>query len=73
MNNETINAYLIRDEVWKNYLLSLLREFVKETKSKRANYIVENFEQEILKFIHIVPDEVVNKLKHPVVEKNMIA
>ena len=73
MNNETINAYLIRDEVWKNYLLSLLREFVKETKSKRANYIVENFEQEILKFIHIVPNEVVNKLRHPVIEQNKIA
>ena len=73
MNKETIQAYKVQDKNWKQYLSELLSDFVKETNSKRATYILDNFDQEILKFIHIVPDEVVNKLKHPVIEQNKIA
>ena len=34
---------------------------------------IENFEQEISKFNHIVPNEVVDKLKYPVIEQHKIA
>ena len=54
-------------------MFSLLNDFVKQTKSKRAQYIIENFDQEITKFIHVVPDEVINKLSFPVVEQHKIA
>ena len=73
MNKETIQAYQIKDDNWKKYIFNLLNDFVKQTKSKRAAYIVENFDQEINKFIHIVPDEVINKLSFPVIEQHKIA
>ena len=73
MNKETIQAYQIKDDNWKKYIFNLLNDFVKQTKSKRAEYIVENFDQEINKFIHIVPDEVINKLSFPVIEQHKIA
>jgi len=73
MNKETIQAYQILDENWKKYLFKLLTSFCKETKSKRASYIIENFDQEISKFIHVVPNEVVDKLNYPVIEQHKIA
>ena len=73
MNKETIQSYQILDENWKKYLFKLLTNFSKETKSKRASYIIENFEQEISKFIHVVPNEVVDKLNYPVIEQHKIA
>ncbi len=73
MNKETIQSYQILDENWKKYLFKLLTNFSEETKSKRASYIIENFEQEISKFIHVVPNEVVDKLNYPVIEQHKIA
>ena len=73
MNKETIQSYQILDKNWKKYLFKLLTNFSKETKSKRASYIIENFEQEISKFIHVVPNEVVDKLNYPVIEQHKIA
>jgi glutamate synthase (NADPH/NADH) large chain len=73
MNKETIQVYQILEENWKKYLFKLLINFSKETKSKRASYIIENFEQEISKFIHVVPNEVVDKLNYPLIEQHKIA
>ncbi len=57
----------------KKYLFKLLTSFSKETKSKRASYIIENFDQEVSKFVHVVPDEVIDKLSFPIFEKHKIA
>ena len=73
MNKENINTYEVIDNGWKNYLLNILVDFNKQTKSKRAAFIIENFDQEVSKFIHVVPDEVIDKLIFPVTEKNKIA
>jgi glutamate synthase (NADPH/NADH) large chain len=73
MNKENIDTYQVIDEGWKNFLLKILVDFNKQTKSKRAAYIIENFDQELSKFIHVVPDEVLDKLNFPVTEKYKIA
>ena len=73
MNKETIQAYQILEENWKKYLFKLLTSFSNETKSKRASYIIENFEQEISKFIHVVTNEVVDKLNYPIIKQHKIA
>ena len=73
MNKENIDTYQIVDENWKNYLFKILEDFHKQTKSKRAAFIIENFDQEISKFVHIVPDEVIDKLSFPIKEKSKIA
>ena len=49
------------------------KDFNKQTKSKRAAFIIENFDQEVSKFIHVVSDEVIDKLIFPVTEKHKIA
>jgi len=73
MNKENIDTYQVIDEGWKNFLLKILVDFNKQTKSKRAAYIIENFDQELSKFIHVVPNEVIDKLNFPVTEKYKIA
>ena len=50
-----------------------LKDFYKETKSKRAEFIIENYDSEIKKFAHVVPDEVIDKLEFPVTKKSKIA
>ena len=69
MNKENIDTYQVMDENWKNYLFKILVDFNKQTKSKRAAFIIENFDQEISKFVHVVPDEVIDKLSFPVTRK----
>ena len=73
MNKETIQAYQIKDDNWKVYLLNLLKKFNNETESKRSAYIIENYEQEITKFVHVIPNEVIDKLNYPVIEQHKIA
>ena len=73
MNMETISLYEVDNQDWKNHLLDLLKDFYKETKSKRAEFIIENYDSEIKKFAHVVPDEVIDKLEFPVTKKSKIA
>ena len=73
MNMETIGLYEVDNKEWKNHLLDLLNDFYKETKSKRAEFIIENYDSEIKKFAHVVPDEVIDKLEFPVTKKSKIA
>ena len=73
LNKETIGLYNIENNKWKEHLLNLLINFYNETKSKRAEFIIENYEFEIKKFAHVVPDEVIDKLKFPVSNKPKIA
>ena len=42
MNKENIILYQVMDENWKNYLFKILFDFNKQTKSKRAAFIIEN-------------------------------
>ena len=73
MNMETIGLYEVDNKDWKNHLLDLLKDFYKETKSKRAEFIIDNYDSEIKKFAHVVPDEVIDKLEYPVTKKSKIA
>ena len=73
MNMQTISLYEVDNQDWKNHLLDLLKDFYKETKSKRAEFIIENYDSEIKKFAHVVPDEVIDKLEFPVTKKSKIA
>ena len=54
-------------------LLDQLKIFHKETCSVKALNIIENFQSEVLNFIHIVPDEVKSKLLFSVESKDKIA
>jgi glutamate synthase (NADPH/NADH) large chain len=50
---------------WKNYLKNLIKEHFQETKSKIAQKILENFEDENKNFKQICPKEMLGKLINP--------
>ena len=50
---------------WKNYLKNLIKEHFQETKSKIAQKILENFEDENKNFKQICPKEMLDKLTNP--------
>ena len=73
MNKENVDTYQVVDNNWKDFLFKVLVDFNKQTKSKRGAFIIENFNQEISNFVHVVPDEVVDKLSFPVTAEHKIA
>ena len=73
MNKENVDTYQVVDNNWKDFLFKVLVDFNKQTKSKRGAFIIENFNQEISNFVHVVPDEVVDKLSFPVTSEHKIA
>jgi len=50
---------------WKNYLKNLIKEHFQETKSKIAQKILENFEEENKNFKQVCPKEMLDKLINP--------
>ena len=56
----------IQTEYWRNTLLKLLEEFFKETNSKVANKILNNFDKEVENFKQVCPVEMLDKLKNPI-------
>jgi glutamate synthase (NADPH/NADH) large chain len=66
LNTDTITTYQVSEDNWKSYLHDILTDFYIETKSKRAQFIIENFDIEIKNFLHVVPNEVVDKLSFPI-------
>ena len=52
-------------DYWKNYLKNLINEHFQETKSKIAEKILENFEENIKNFEQVCPKEMLEKLENP--------
>jgi len=50
---------------WKNYLKNLIIEHYKETDSKIANKILNNYEDELQNFQQVCPKEMLDKLSEP--------
>ena len=73
VNKESVGLYSVLDNNWQQHLLDQLKIFHKETCSVKALNIIENFQSEVLNFIHIVPDEVKSKLLFSVESKDKIA
>jgi len=55
---------------WKEYLKNLIKEHFKETQSKIAQNIIENFDNEIKYFVQVCPKEMLDKLSNPLTLKN---
>ena len=60
-------------DYWKSHLKSLIDEHQKETQSKIALKILNNFDNEIKKFIQVCPKEMLDKLSHPLTLKTNIS
>ena len=57
-------------DYWVNYLKNLIKEHFKETQSKIAKNIIENFDSEIKRFVQVCPKEMLDKLSNPISIKN---
>jgi len=60
-------------DYWKNYLKDLIKEYFKETDSKKALNILENYNNEVQKFKQVCPKEMINKLSNPLSFKEKIS
>ena len=55
---------------WKDYLKNLIKEHFKETQSKIAKNIIENFDDELKNFKQVCPKEMLDKLPNLLSLKN---
>ena len=62
----------IETDYWKSFLKEQLNSFLKETNSKIAKKILENFEVELKNFKQICPIEMLDKLDNPITLKPTI-
>ena len=72
VNPASIIWQKVETKHWKDFLKSNLEDFLKETKSKIAKKILDNYEEEILNFKQICPIEMLDKLDNPITLKNTI-
>ena len=68
INSETIIFQKIETKYWKNLLKTLVEKHLKETDSKIAKKILDDFEDEIKNFYQVCPKEMLDKLKNPILE-----
>ena len=59
-------------EYWKNYLKNMIYEHLKETQSKIAEKIINNFNNEVKNFWQVCPKEMLDKLTNPISTKQKI-
>ena len=60
-------------DYWKKYLKDLINEHFKETNSKIAFKILENYEIEVSKFKQVCPKEMLDKLLNPISLKKTVS
>ena len=56
----------VETDYWKGFLKNNLTTFVKETNSKIAQKILNDFDNELKKFKQICPIEMLDKLENPI-------
>ena len=73
VNEKSIIWQTVETDYWKNYLKTLISEHFKETESKIANKILNNFTNEVKKFQQVCPKEMLDKLKNQIsLKKNIL-
>ena len=60
-------------DYWKNYLKKLIGEHYKETQSKIAFKILENYNYEVKNFKQVCPKEMLDKLLNPLFLKTKVS
>ena len=72
VNSTSIIWQKVETSYWKDFLRDNLKDFLKETNSKIAKKILENYEDEVLNFKQVCPIEMLDKLDNPITLKNMV-
>ncbi len=56
----------VETDYWKKFLKESIKDFETKTFSKKAKFILQNFEQELKKFKQVCPIEMLDKLDNPI-------
>ena len=72
VNPSSIIWQKVETDYWKKFLKDNLNDFYKETNSKIAKKIINNFKNELINFKQICPIEMLDKLKNPITSKTEI-
>ena len=71
VNKETIILQRVETDYWKNFLESLILEHNKETSSIMSEKILKDFNKQLNNFYQVCPKEMLDKLQHPLSNKNI--
>jgi len=69
VNPSSVVWQTLETDYWKNCLRNLINEHFKETQSKLAKKILENFNVELKNFQQVCPKEMLDKLSNPLFSK----
>ena len=73
VNSSSVIWQVPETDYWKKYLKKLINEHFKETKSKVAEKILDNFNNELNNFKQVCPKEMLDKLSNPLSLKTKIS
>jgi glutamate synthase (NADPH/NADH) large chain len=65
MNMETLVTCRVTVEHWETQLRGLIERHLKETDSRKAAAILQDWPKEKLNFLQVCPKEMLDKLEHP--------
>jgi glutamate synthase (NADPH/NADH) large chain len=65
INPESVVVFTVQEDHWLKELHSLIERHAAETDSRRAQEILQYWDQEKRNFLQICPREMLNKLEHP--------
>ena len=65
INPESVIAFTVQEDHWLKELRSLIERHAAETRSRRAQEILQYWDLEKRNFLQICPREMLNKLEHP--------
>ena len=73
VNPSSVIWQIPETDYWKNYLKRLINEHYKETQSKIASQILENYNDEVENFKQVCPKEMLDKLLNPLLLKTKVS
>ncbi len=65
VNSDTVSHNRVQTAHWKSVLREIITEHWRETQSNFAERLLVNFDRELTQFWQIVPNEMIDKLEHP--------
>lgn len=66
INAETLVLCPVTQEHWENELKSLIERHYKETMSRKAEQILQDWDEEKANFLQVCPKEMLPNLSHPI-------
>ena len=68
INPESLVLNPVSHEHWEAELKGLIERHLKETNSRRADEILQNWDEELPNFLQVTPKEMLAHLKYPLAE-----